>query len=558
MRKEINEYWSCPTSIYTLEDNVVTYGNKITRDSLKNRVIVFSSINEWEANQEKIDRWKFTGIAIIIGDLIELSKIIPSIELSKIERIIACRVKNIDHYAHKLLLILNYSGETRPYREIREKYTYCPLCGKSSKDYGGKKHHYPSDGTWIRDVWNKFIFEESLVDDKLFLEAIYNLYCLDSSQRLIIIKNKNQRETIQENIAIPIDNSIVTEKKGPFPSFFKDNQRLIKGDCLEVLPWLKRQKELFDLIFVDPPYNLGKSYDQYNDKQNLRQYTDWCIKWEKLSYPLLKDSGYFVILNTPLNILFQLPSILEHYEFIGDIVWDDLAVPVARKMQPTYYSIVFLGKKKGTIDHRWYQIREPIYCKRSSCIYEPDSFRESISIWSDTYRTRQKSRRWGHPCNLPEELIERIIEITQKSLDMEKLKILDFFVGVGTTTMASLRKNCYSTGVEISKDYFDTSKHRLEHHLYRNHDQIRKVTKKRTTKRFLQKLVAKALEDSGRVGKGYTTSEQVEWLIDNKIIQEKDLENFIRPGEMLKGVGKGGAPGETKEHQTQLSEYSET
>ena len=131
----------------------------------------------------------------VFPNQIRLSEIISSLELLKIETIIACNVKNTNHQFHKLLLVINFSEKRRPYREIREKYTYCPLCGKSTKDYGGKKHHYPSDGTWIRDVWNKFTFKEPLVKDNLFLEAIYNLFCLNENQKIVIISGKESEKT---------------------------------------------------------------------------------------------------------------------------------------------------------------------------------------------------------------------------------------------------------------------------------------------------------------------------------------------------------------------------
>jgi len=543
--EQIKKYWSSPDGLYTFKEDVVISKEVIDKDSIKNRILLFSSTETWIDNKKNIEECEFKGIAIIIGNLIELSEIISSIQLSKIERIIACRVKNTGHHVHKLLLVLNYSNNKRPYREIRERYTYCPSCGKSSKDYGGKKHHYPSDGTWIRDVWNIFVLEEPLENNKLFLEAIYNLYCLNSSQKIFVVKSKKQHKKKSLILNTILNDYSLIKGKKSFPTFVNNNQRLINGDCFEVLPWLKEQKELFDLVFVDPPYNLGKKYDFYDDNQNLQKYKEWCITWEKLTYPLLETDGFFVILNTPLNILTQLASILQDYEFIDDIVWDDLAVPVTGKMQPTYYSIIFLGRKKNSINQHWYQVRDAIYCKRDSCRNAPESLRDGNSIWSDIHRTRQKARRWEHPCNLPEELIERIIQITQKSLNKEHLNILDYFAGVGTTTMAAIRKNCFSTGVEISKKYFETSKYRLENLLFRNQNgkKIRN-SKNGKTKRFIQKLVAKSLEESGRVGKGFTTSEQIDWLIKKKVIQKEDVDIFIRPGELLKGVGKGGAPGE--------------
>jgi len=554
MRDMIDEYWSSPQGIYTLKDSNISQARKVEGNLDTYRVIVFSSPNAWYANQKNIEKSNFKGLIIVIGELIPLSKILREIKISSVERIIACRIDSKTHLSHRLLLVLNYSEEARPYREIRERYTYCPICGKSSKDYGGKKHHYPSDGTWIRDVWNKFSFKTPIIDDKLFIEAIYNLYCLQPSQRILLVKDSGDLHMGEYLCTAP---AIHTLSEYYPPEMYEEfGQIIINGDCMEVLPWLASKSVTFDLIFVDPPYNLGKKYEQYNDKQNIKNYSSWCIEWAKLAYPLLAPNGYFVILNTPLNIMLQLPQLLKHYYVIGDIVWDDLAVPVARKMQPTYYSLIFLSKKEGKISNSWYQIREPVYCKRSSCINSPSSYSNGASIWSDIHRTRQKSRRWGHPCNLPEEIVERIIGITKMPIDKDTLQVLDFLVGVGTTTMASYRKKCHSTCVELSPIYYQTVKYRLKNKLFKNpNNDSRRNNNKKKTKRNIQKMVAIGLERATRVGKGYTTSEQIEWLIEKKIIAPDDLKSFIRPGEILKGVGKGGAPGENNGFQMNLSSF---
>src|SRR3990172_1965206 len=50
------------------------------------------------------------------------------------------------------LVHTKYSG-TLNHTRTRIKYTYCPACEKTTKDYGGKKHTYNSYGTLISDVW---------------------------------------------------------------------------------------------------------------------------------------------------------------------------------------------------------------------------------------------------------------------------------------------------------------------------------------------------------------------------------------------------------------------
>ena len=42
---------------------------------------------------------------------------------------------------------------------------------------------------------------------------------------------------------------------------FSDSVELYQGDCFDILPGLGR----FDFLWADPPYNVGKDYDQFDD-----------------------------------------------------------------------------------------------------------------------------------------------------------------------------------------------------------------------------------------------------------------------------------------------------
>ena len=55
--------------------------------------------------------------------------------------------------------------------------------------------------------------------------------------------------------------------------------RIIQGDSLEVLPNEVLDNSI-DLIFVDPPYNIGKNFNGQNDKWATDEdYLNWCYKW---------------------------------------------------------------------------------------------------------------------------------------------------------------------------------------------------------------------------------------------------------------------------------------
>lgn len=67
--------------------------------------------------------------------------------------------------------------------KTRIKYTYCPVCDKTTKDYGGKKHTYHKDGTLISDVWRDLNCElEGDIDS--VINRLADLFGIDSYKEI--------------------------------------------------------------------------------------------------------------------------------------------------------------------------------------------------------------------------------------------------------------------------------------------------------------------------------------------------------------------------------------
>ena len=49
--------------------------------------------------------------------------------------------------------------------------------------------------------------------------------------------------------------------------------QLHQGDCIEQLAALEAGS--VDLVFADPPFNIGYKYDVYDDKQQEEDYLRW-------------------------------------------------------------------------------------------------------------------------------------------------------------------------------------------------------------------------------------------------------------------------------------------
>lgn len=74
--------------------------------------------------------------------------------------------------------------------------------------------------------------------------------------------------------------------------------RLYQADCLTVLRDLDDAS--VDLVFADPPFNLGKDYGRgVNDARADEEYLDWCRRWIAECVRALKPGGAFYLFNLP-------------------------------------------------------------------------------------------------------------------------------------------------------------------------------------------------------------------------------------------------------------------
>jgi DNA modification methylase len=67
--------------------------------------------------------------------------------------------------------------------------------------------------------------------------------------------------------------------------------RSYTGDCQKLFP--RVEAGTIDLIFADPPFNIGYDYDIYDDRRDAEAYLDWSLAWGREVVRVLKPSGTF-------------------------------------------------------------------------------------------------------------------------------------------------------------------------------------------------------------------------------------------------------------------------
>lgn len=103
--------------------------------------------------------------------------------------------------------------------------------------------------------------------------------------------------------------------------FEVDRHKLILGDALEVLSSEIKDNSI-DLIFADPPYNIGKDFNGFKDKwESEHDYLEWSYAWLNLCIDKLKHNGsLYLMASTQCMPYFDL-YLRDRLTILSRIVW---------------------------------------------------------------------------------------------------------------------------------------------------------------------------------------------------------------------------------------------
>lgn len=239
------------------------------------------------------------------------------------------------------------------------------------------------------------------------------------------------------------------------PYYVTDNGALFADDCLKILPHIK--DGVFDTVFADPPFNLGKEYGRNtNDEKPDDHYLSWCRNWIAECVRVLKPGGSLFLYNLPKwNILFG-PYLLEQkMEFRHWIAIEiSSSLPIPKRLHPSHYSLLYYSKGQPKTFRR---IRTPIQkCRHCGGeIKDYGGHRGAMNpngvnlkdVWTDIppvrhWKFKSKNRKANA---LSTKLLDRVIEMTTLEGDI----VLDPFGGSGTTFAVCERKHRHWVGIEI-------------------------------------------------------------------------------------------------------------
>jgi len=201
---------------------------------------------------------------------------------------------------------------------------------------------------------------------------------------------------------------------------------------LDALEGLKKMPEKsVDLVFFDPPYNVNKDYGVYKD--NLPQ-----DSYEKFMKEILEESKRISKRGVCVYIDWK------HFA----LFWQKL-LPEAEPIIIYKRSSGFIFSKLKIMQHHH------IILTTAKALIPVKSVWDDIRVYGEGYLFKEET--FGHPAQTSLKATKRVIE----TFSMKGEIILDPFMGVGTTAVASKQLDRNFLGFEINPEYIEIANKRL-------------------------------------------------------------------------------------------------
>jgi len=250
--------------------------------------------------------------------------------------------------------------------------------------------------------------------------------------------------------------------------FENGNHKIFWGDAINVLEEQIADNSV-DLIFADPPYNIGKSFNGYKEKWSSdEEYLKWCYKWLDLCIKKLKPNGSFYVMTATQYMPFFDIFLQNKINILSRIVWfyDSSGVQAKKYYGSLYEPILFCVKdvENYTFNANDILVEAKTGAKRKLIDYRknPPQVYNSEKIPGNVWefpRVRYRMEEYeNHPTQKPIALLERIIKASSNENDL----ILDPFSGTFTTSFVAKQLNRKSIGIELQDEYVKIGLRRLK------------------------------------------------------------------------------------------------
>jgi DNA modification methylase len=239
-------------------------------------------------------------------------------------------------------------------------------------------------------------------------------------------------------------------------------------DCITLLKSLS--DESVDMVFADPPFNVGIKYKGYKDKSET--YKEWCAEWIAECFRVLKPTGSFYLMTIDRHLEWKLPLMAKHGIFINLIKWKNVSANHDKnRFWNATQPIMLYGKTENYKFNTYAQTRSANEMVMSWNKDRANNAKfQLLDYWDDiplVYAGSIKHKeailepgtcKKAHPCQMPEMLPGRAILFSTDKGDT----VVDPFSGSATTAISCKKLERNFIGSEISTEYYNLGMNRIK------------------------------------------------------------------------------------------------
>lgn len=249
--------------------------------------------------------------------------------------------------------------------------------------------------------------------------------------------------------------------------FGNDKHKIIYADALVALKTLPDNS--VDLIFADPPYNIGKNFNGKIEKwESEESYLSWCYEWLDTCIQKLKPNGSLYVMTATQFMPYFDIYLRKKLTILSRIVWsyDSSGVQAKKYYGSMYEPILFCVKDKNnyTFNTNDILVEAKTGAKRKLIDYRKavptvyNSEKVPGNVWEFSRVRYRMDEYENHPTQKPIALLERIIKASSNEGDL----VLDPFSGTFTTCYVAKELNRNSIGIELQDEYVKIGLRRLQ------------------------------------------------------------------------------------------------
>jgi len=251
------------------------------------------------------------------------------------------------------------------------------------------------------------------------------------------------------------------------------------GDCIAGMNDLPPGS--IDLVFADPPFNIGYDYDVYHDAKDYEDYLAWSRQWIGAVHRVLKPDGTFwLAIGDEYAAELKIESQKLGFHIRSWVIWYyTFGVNCKTKFSRSHAHLFHFVKNPKRFTFRCEELENRIPSARmlvygdsrsnpngrlpdDTWILRPQDLAGRFKADEDTWYYPRvagtfKERAGFHGCQMPEQLLGRII----RNCSHEGEIVLDPFSGSATTLAVAKKLRRGHVGFDLSGDYVKQGMRRL-------------------------------------------------------------------------------------------------